>query len=353
MFGRESRDRDDRSRTFFEFAYRTYLDAEQSVGGVVDRYYVIAGLTLRLRFAGSALVPHITPAFAHLSSPVNFNPALTVCLWDSASTHTPIIPLRWKNHDIIFHEKRQIYYDDQVRVSFQNESSSISLLNKILSTALFWVEDADRVPTDESAAPLRTILHWVTSGHGLQMAHSAAIGTDLGGVLLAGKGGIGKSTTALACLIAGMQYVGDDYVVIGTDPVPFVHSLYNSAKLEPDQTRRFPELWPETADSRQIIGEKALTFVYQIYPERVKPGFPVRAILIPQVTYGSTTKMVKTSGAAALAAIAPSTIFQLPGAGRESLHALSEFVRRVPCYKLELGKDVSQISSMLWQFFQD
>ena len=35
--------------------------------------------------------------------------------------------------------------------------------------------------------------------------------------LLAGRGGSGKSTTAITCVDAGMQYVGDDYVLLTRD----------------------------------------------------------------------------------------------------------------------------------------
>ena len=49
------------------------------------------------------------------------------------------------------------------------------------------------------------------------------------------------------------------------------------------------------------------------------------------------------SPAAALKALAPSTIFQLAGMDHSTLGTLAACVRRVPCYTLRLGSTFSAI----------
>ena len=49
------------------------------------------------------------------------------------------------------------------------------------------------------------------------------------------------------------------------------------------------------------------------------------------------------SAAVALAALAPSTIFQLPGEPGAELSAMAELVRTVPVFVLQLGTDFAQI----------
>src|SRR5215210_6447856 len=72
---------------YFAAVHDTFRRAGQTVGGFVDRFYLIGGYPIRLRFAGPALMPRITPALEHLEVPVlPTELALTVCLWDSAST---------------------------------------------------------------------------------------------------------------------------------------------------------------------------------------------------------------------------------------------------------------------------
>jgi hypothetical protein len=53
-----------------------------------------------------------------------------------------------------------------------------------------------------------------------------------------------------------------------------------------------------------------------------------------------------------LAALAPSTIFQLPRAGNEAFQFLAAFIRQLPCFSLEVGTDLSGIppviEELLW-----
>jgi hypothetical protein len=54
-------------------------------------------------------------------------------------------------------------------------------------------------------------------------------------------------------------------------------------------------------------------------------------------------RIVERSRAAAFAALAPSTIFQLHTAGAGELATMSSLITRLPCYALELGSDLTAI----------
>ena len=41
--------------------------------------------------------------------------------------------------------------------------------------------------------------------------------------------------------------------------------------------------------------------------------------------------------------MAPSCIFQLPGAGQAEVHRIADLVRGLPCYRLSLGTDMAGI----------
>jgi hypothetical protein len=162
---------------------------------------------------------------------------------------------------------------------------------------------------------------------------------------------MGKSTTTLLCVEAGLLYAGDDYVLLRADPSPFIYSLYNSAKLDDAALFRFPDFAPFVSNPQRTGDEKAVLFVRDRYPERVVSGFVVKALLIPRITPESETKLTRASAIAGLTALAPSTIFQLPGAGAEAFDLLARFAKRVPCYRLDLGTDAARapelISSLL------
>jgi len=62
------------------------------------------------------------------------------------------------------------------------------------------------------------------------------------------------------------------------------------------------------------------------------------------------SRVVPVSRAAAFAALAPSTIFQLHTAGPETLSMMSSLIERVPCHGLELGSDIPGIPRAIFDF---
>jgi hypothetical protein len=332
---------------FFETIYRAFQQAEQVTGGSLDRFYSIGGYPIRLRFAGPALVPRITPALEHLATKPSSSPMLTVCLWDSVSTHTQMPPPPWSADAYIARGEVRGYNDGHIRTSFHIGANVLNALNTRLDLAVFWIRDAGQLPYYESGAPLRTILHWWLSNHGRQFVHAAAVGTAKGGALLAGKGGSGKSTTALTCLNSKLVYVSDDYCLLATNPHPYVYSLYSSAKVDAGNIHRLPHLASAVSNADRLDKEKALLFLHQRCPDKVVTGFPVRAILLPRVTGRSETTLTPASPIAGLRALAPSTIFQLSGAGHTAFQTMAKFVKQVPCYHLELGANMAQIPDVI------
>jgi len=213
--------------------------------------------------------------------------------------------------------------------------------------ALFHVASPQHLPVYERAAPARIILHWCIESSSVQLVHAGAVGTSEGGIVLAGKGGAGKSTTALTCLERGMRYVGDDYIAIDTTHVPFAWSLYSTAKLNVDSVRRLPRLAASISNPNRPATDKALVFLADRYRDQMVDGFPIKAIVLPQVTDRPETEVVRVSSAASLVALAPGSIFYLPDAGAQAFHTISTLVKNVPSYALRIGKHGSHIPDLL------
>ena len=337
---------------FFHFVHTTYNRAESNAGGGQERHFLIAGRPVRLQFAGPGLIPALTPALEHLKDSPGSPPELTVLLWDSSSTGTALPAILSRYLDVLGEwwvhlgprgEIKEIT-SERIRAAYHLGPNIFSMIDLKENTALYWVKDSQALPYYELGSPLRTILHWWADRGSCQFVHAGAIGRSDGGVLLAGKGGSGKSTTALACLEAGLQYASDDYCLVQTEPQPFVFSVYNTAKLRGDlDLARFPHLAPLVSNQEREQSDKAVLFLQQYFPEQVSRGFPLRAILLPVITGTEKTCLKPASAAAVLTALAPSTLFQLPGAGAVAIKAMSKLVHAVPGYMLELGPDIAQI----------
>ena len=307
--------------------------AAETAGGVADLRLAVAGKPVRIRFAGWAAAEALSPAFAHLEARADEPPALTLHVWDTGSRPPET------------NAAGASYYSEQdgVRTLHQPASGVYSVLDAEAANGWFRMPDANGLPYWDYTAPFRHLLSWWLDAQGLRQVHGGAVGTEDGGVLLVGPGGSGKSTTALSTLRdERLRYAGDDYVAVGAGRAPVVHSLYCSGKVHPEDLHRLPHLEPAVADSARP-DEKAVFYVEQAFPGRAIAGFPLRAIVVPRVTDRRAARALPGTRAEALAALAPSTIFQLHPPARDALAWMAGLVRAVPTFVLELGSDVETI----------
>jgi hypothetical protein len=323
---------------FFEIVAGAFDKATGFLGATVDHDYLIAGQAVRIRFAGTSLVPIIAPAFAHHAACAAGPAGLKICVWDCAASGVPLPRLPWPPSDYLSHGEVRGYSTERFRLSVNLDAGQLNVIDLERGLAFHAVRDAAREPFAERGSPLLRPLHWWMERCGRQLLHAAAVGRPSGGVLLAGKGGSGKSTTALACLDSDLGYLSDDYCLVSTDGAPRAFSLYSSGKVNLENQRRFPGLAPSAANE-----EKVLYYIAQQRPEKIANEFPLLAVLVPDVGRYARTRAVPVSAMTALRALGPSTIFQLSRSGETAFRSVGRLVRQVPCYRLELAEDLSTV----------
>jgi len=317
----------------------------------------IAGDEVRLRFASSAAADALSPALAHLARTPAAAPALTLHVWDAASTGTERPAGAPPREDVAGAADdgtgaSYFYEDFGLRTLHQPAYDALSVLSDD-GVGWYWVPDATALPYWESTAPFRHLLSWWLHGRGSIQVHGGAVGTEAGGVLLVGRGGSGKSTAALASLLDDrLRYVGDDYVAVAIGKTPVVHSLYCHAKVHWRDLGRLPHVEPAIVNAG-AADEKAVLSIPGAFPGRTAAGFPLRAIVVPAVTGRRIARTVPAPQAAALAALAPSTIFQLHPPARDSLARMATLVRTTPVYALELGTEIESIPEAFVQLLEE
>jgi hypothetical protein len=327
---------------YFDRMVEAFAAAVDGAGGSLVRSMGVADARVDIVLAGAALAPVLIPALAHLELPSGPPADLTVLAFDTASTGIapPAAP------------------DDEgeegsvVRV-LQRGARLFSMLHRERALAVVWTEDAARVPWNEIAAPLRMVWQPWFAARGWQLVHGGAVGTAAGGVLVGGRSGAGKSTTVLACLEAGMEYAADDYVLATAMPAPALHSLYASAKLQEEQLERFPRLAAQVANRRREPGEKPVILLAESHRSRLRARMPLRAVVIPAVTGTARPVAQPISAAEALAAVAPSTLFQLPFERGAALGRLRRLVEACPCFRLETGPDLAVVAAAVRDLLED
>ena len=270
---------------------------------------------------------------------------LTIQIWDGASTGV-LPPVSVQIEEDQPEGARYVYEGHVTKAVYQPGYETLSVITHDLTRAWHWAGSVETLPYTDRAAPLRLLLHWWTMGRGIHLVHGGAVATDDGAALFVGSGGSGKSTATLACTVDGLRYGGDDYVLIEPGTPPIVHPLYSSGKLACHHLERFPALLPASALDGVPPGEKAVAFLDRHGLSMMPSSRPLTAVLVPRVVTGPT-RIAPMSKAGALAALAPSTIFQMPGTLQRELSAFADVLRDVPTYALELGPDLSGLARLV------
>jgi hypothetical protein len=331
-------------------------DAMATAGDeLVERAFTFAGRRVRMRVAGRELAEHLMRPFVHLREDRAHNasdgaePAsLAIDVWDERVVHVPYPSgddrepsetARPTGHGMLALSAatRFVRYDCTAWVTW---------LDRAARRIIGWRANADRLSMHERTRPLPFLLPVWYADQGVQVIHAGLVARDGRGVLFCGANGAGKSTSSLACLCAGLDFLSDDHVGLEATAGGFVgHSVFASTRLEPDHLQRFAELVPHAIPSPEWFETKSLILVAEAFPERVKPRVPIRAIALPVLGEGSRSSITPIGRATALRALAPSTLMQMPfGATADRFAELARLTASVPAFRLDLGRDVRGIA---------
>jgi hypothetical protein len=335
-------------RSALDQAFAIYeQDARGDGEAVVDLQ--IAEACVRLRLAGPALVQPVLSALLHRRVALSLSPDLTIFVFDKASTGLApdIIEALDRHGDNS--SAITTWTDAGLHLMYRREPIPNLLgFDQSRNIALLWLSDAVDMPRWDRCRPLLQLLHWWLARSDWQPVHAAAVCGPKGGVLIAGKGGAGKSTTALACLRAGWRYAGDDYVLVSSTPQPRVENLFGTARLRMDMLERFPELHGTVTNSERVgTYEKAEIMLTERYEHASIAGFPVRAILLPQ--HGENTGYAARGAARpqAMLTLAPTTMMVLQSETAVSFRRIAAFVAATPAYWLDVGSDLDRIPAAI------
>ena len=338
---------EERARRLYAELREGAEQAAQRAGGFRDHDLAFAGRSLRTRFAGEALEPVILAAFAHARGAATAPPDVELVLWDGKSSGIDDPARPWTLGEVRARGDIRGFDDEPLTVFTDPVSGAITVFDREERTIVYWIADPAMMPWHERGAPLRAALHHWTADAGLYFVHSGAVGTRGAGVLLAGASGSGKSTTALACLAAGFDYAGDDYVIVSGGDRASAHCVYSTAKLDGPALDRLPALAPAVVDFRRGVDQKAVLELQRLGTDVLRPSVRVDAIVVPSVGGGGASQLRAATAAQALRALAPSTVLQLPGGARERMAGMARLARSVPTYTLALGDDVTAVPGVI------
>ena len=337
---------------FFDGVHERFAQAVARVGEV-HQDFRIAGTVVRLSFAGERLVPYLTRALQHLRIEPVETPDATFCLWDSVSTRVTMLPPPCDREGFSDRGDLWGFNSRRIKTAFHYHDFSVNLFDHERRTGIYWVQNADLLPYWVLSSPLRTLFHWWMERHGCQLVHAAAVGAAGQALLVVGKGGLGKSSTALACLEAGFEFMGDDYVIVRHEPRPTVYGLYATAKINREDIERFSAFKPFLYKTEVPADEKAVLFLHPPFASQLRAEMPLAAIAVPRVVEGEDTGFVPETRSVVHQAASFTTMSQLPYAGDHTHRLFTQLCDKLPGYRIELGRDRGRLTGAIRSFLGD
>ncbi|HZQ06252.1 MAG TPA: hypothetical protein VFD70_06695 [Anaerolineae bacterium] len=322
-----------------------------------ESFYDFAGNIAHVCIIGDALADSFHRAFAHVSADPTPAPALTLKLWDEGVTGVPYPLPRLPNTEKLPHlsDGEVLRGDETGRFVWAEKPDAVTWLDRQTNHLIGWRADGTQPPTHERSKPLSFFLALWLYDQDIPVLHAGMVARGRDGVLIAGGTRIGKTTTSLACLLAGWNYLGDDQIAVQAmhDGSFRAYSLFHSARVEPDHLARFPSLQPHALPSIDPLDHKSLLFMGEFFPQRIAHQATIRALVLPRISGDDQTRLTPARRVEALTYLAPTSLLTPFGIGRRRFQRITQLLGTVPCYWLELGSQLSGIPPILATLLPD
>jgi hypothetical protein len=313
-------------------------------GKVHVSHYVIADRLVTVRLIGDALGSKLTRAISHLRvADVDREPDLRIDMWDGCETRVAAPGCMPRGEE---GSAGRTDVSAGGRFVLFEQARTRSVLDRVEKRIAGWVVAANQLSQYELGRPWHSELLLWQHDCGLQPLHAGFIERDGIGVLLAGPGGSGKSTTSLSCMQEGWSYLADDYVSVEQNGQRVIgYGAYNSAHLDPAHLQRFPRLVPGAIHGRLAREDKSLVLASDLRNVRLAGKAELRVIAFPRVVDRPESRWYPASKAEALLRIAPSSLLLLPYVqlGHSAFKTMSEVVMQLPTCWLDVGRDLAQL----------
>ncbi|MFO1088008.1 MAG: hypothetical protein U1E46_00350 [Hyphomicrobiales bacterium] len=282
-------------------------------------------------------------------------PQSVVYLLDAAASRTAPPPSTWIFPDETLQDSQRVCWRPEAGLALVSDDSRgiWHLFDLHTKTGLYWLRSASELPAWEYGSPLRHFVHWTALAGGQGMVHAAAIARNGVGVLLAGRGGSGKSTMTAAAIASGWETVGDDFVIVEASDGPVAYPIFDIMKLTGMAEGLYRDAVNRAVNPARAPDEKALIPITALAGDRFVPRVPIKALLAMRLSGAQNSAITPCTRVDALAALAPSTMNILRTAMPETLAFCGALMRQVPAYTLNVGTDPNEGLRVLDAFLEE
>jgi hypothetical protein len=286
------------------------------------RTFAVGGRVLAVRCAGALHWSQLRRALL----PAQGAPDLTLELWDPDETGDPGLAT-----------------GGGASLRFESPAFDV-LLDRSAGRATGWVRAA-RVEPWQALRPWQALLVWALADMGAETVHASMVARDGAGVLLPAPNAHGKSTTALACLAAGMDCLGDDAVSVEPNGAgPLGHTLHAVAKLSTAGLAAFPGLYAASERYEDPAEDERAVRLAELEPVRAVPTARVAAIAFPRLAPGGRSAATAMRPSRAASELLRNTLSVSSERLADVFGTMTALASAVPAYTLEVGTDPAGVA---------
>lgn len=315
-----------------QFADAALLATDRVGGRTVDLR--AGGLTVRIQLAGERICATLAPGV--LTSPSGEQHADSrLFVFDSASSGVGPPQPPWPQSAFDGRREEIHGFTEPPRIAIYNlEYATLSYYDELEATGVQWFRDAAQMMPGEGGSPLRNLLRWAFGQHGAHMLHMASAS----GVLLGGHGGAGKSTSSLACALAGGVFTSDDFTLVTLDDRPRAHAVYSHVKATDETLTLLPGIEELGVANGRDWNDKLRIDV----SSAITRSQDVNAIVLPERAT-RTGRPREIAPAEALRRLTGGSLLVMTGALGRSMAAIGRLLELLPAYVLPVGPDTDRV----------
>lgn len=232
------------------------------------------------------------------------------------------------------------------RLHIDSQYQVYSIFDRKLSRGIQLRHSSSQKPPWETGGPLRIFIHWHLAKLSRPLIHAGSLAVGNTGVLIAGPGGSGKSSTVISGIFSELGSVGDDYISVEINSQILLRPVFKIMKVDP---ARLLAIGIKTTADLNWQNKVELNFS-ELSRGLTNNLIEAKALLLPKICNRKKSRLLRASSKQAFLSLTPSAMSQLPGDWDHLFRSGAEISRRLPCYVLELGVDPKEIAVCIKSF---
>lgn len=313
-----------------------------------DSFFAVDGNGIHLCCVDFKPSPLLFSSLRHLCHPKNNNCKYETfyCFLKDTDALVHFLP-----EQLVKTKGRYIYSCEEGRLAASVEFGFFSLYSAKYDETFIWLCQDKHSIGSFISHPLHMEFSWWAQRTGYTFLHSAAIGVKGKGVLISGAGGSGKSTLSMTALLAGMDFLSDDYLLVKMEERPTAVRLYSTGYLKEDMLVRLPEykegvFWSSRERDKSLVRLES-------FGSQIVDCLPLYAVIIPNIAHAEEPVITRNPDVRKLIPLLSSTSYQNRELkNRDVFFGMMQLLRNLPAFDFILTDDIRRNAEYLKEWVE-